>query len=370
MKALHFAVIFLSLVIVSTGVSSAFAQNLQCGRDQVIRAGECVDAFDDDEMPESPIIASTDRTSYSSGNTIVISGSVADVDPELKGDITLIVISPIDNTVVSVAQVSPDSNGGFSKSFLASPPKWANSGKYTITVTYGTDTRDVTFHFEKAAAPVTPTCEAGTSLVNGVCVEDGPEPPVDVPPPPPEPPVVTPDPVSDPEPVVPDPVVCGEGTELDENGICQVIQAEPEPTPEPADPQPGNQDNGCLIATAAYGTELAPQVQMLREIRDHTLYSTASGTSFMAGFNQVYYLFSPTIADWERQSPVFRDMVRTAITPMMASLGIMTLADSSESQVLGYGLSVIALNLGMYVAAPAGAVIGIRRYVKTRIQTR
>ena len=48
------------------------------------------------------------------------------------------------------------------------------------------------------------------------------------------------------------------GTEL-VNGVCQVI-AQPEP-----EPQGGG---GCLIATAAYGTELAPQVQFLREVRE------------------------------------------------------------------------------------------------------
>ena len=58
---------------------------------------------------------------------------------------------------------------------------------------------------------------------------------------------------------------------------------------------------GCLIATAAYGSEMAPQVQLLREIRDNQLMNTESGTAFMIGFNELYYTFSPTIADMERE---------------------------------------------------------------------
>lgn len=113
---------------------------------------------------------------------------------------------------------------------------------------------------------------------------------------------------------------------------------------------------------------MAPQVQFLREIRDNTLMSTASGSSFMAGFNQMYYSFSPAVADLERESPVFREVVRAAITPMLSTLSIMTHADpGSEEQVLGLGISVILLNLAMYVAAPALAVVGTRRYIKSRM---
>jgi len=50
---------------------------------------------------------------------------------------------------------------------------------------------------------------------------------------------------------------------------------------------------GCLIATATFGSELAPQVQQLRELRDNKLLQTNSGSAFMSGFNQFYYLFSP-----------------------------------------------------------------------------
>ena len=109
-------------------------------------------------------------------------------------------------------------------------------------------------------------------------------------------------------------------------------------------------------------SELAPQVQLLREIRDNTLLSTTSGASFMTGFNSLYYSFSPAIADLERESPMFREAVKLFITPMLSTLSIMTLADEgSESSVLGLGISVIALNLGMYIAAPAILIKKLRR---------
>ncbi len=84
---------------------------------------------------------------------------------------------------------------------------------------------------------------------------------------------------------------------------------------------------GCLIATAAFGSELSPQVQLLREIRDDSVLSTQSGTSFMMGFNQFYYSFSPTIADWERQNSVFKEIVRISITPLLTSLSILEHVD-------------------------------------------
>ena len=117
---------------------------------------------------------------------------------------------------------------------------------------------------------------------------------------------------------------------------------------------------GCLIATATYGSELAPQVQQLRELRDNQLLQTESGTAFMGTFNDVYYSFSPIIADYERENPTFKEVVKIAITPMINSLAIMENAES-ESEVLGLGLSVIALNLGMYIAAPAIVIVGIRK---------
>lgn len=118
---------------------------------------------------------------------------------------------------------------------------------------------------------------------------------------------------------------------------------------------------GCLIATAAYGSELAPQVQQLREIRDNSLLQTESGKSFMNSFNSFYYSFSPAIADYERENPIFKEIVKIAITPMLSTLSIMTLSDGSESGVLGLGISVIMLNIGLYFVAPTVAIHTIRK---------
>ncbi|MEM2160383.1 MAG: CFI-box-CTERM domain-containing protein, partial [Candidatus Nitrosotenuis sp.] len=117
----------------------------------------------------------------------------------------------------------------------------------------------------------------------------------------------------------------------------------------------------CAIATATFGTEMAPQVQMLREIRDNVLFGTGSGTAFMAGFNEFYYSFSPMVADWERQSPTFKELVRYTITPMLSTLSILNYVDiDSEQQMLGYGIGIILLNVGMYFVAPAIIIVKIK----------
>ena len=68
------------------------------------------------------------------------------------------------------------------------------------------------------------------------------------------------------------------------------------------------------------------------------------------------------IADYERENPLFKEAVKIAITPMISSLSLMENAES-ESEVLSFGISVIALNLGMYLAVPAIVLVGIRKSI-------
>ena len=105
---------------------------------------------------------------------------------------------------------------------------------------------------------------------------------------------------------------------------------------------------------------MAVEVQQLRELRDNQLLQTESGTQFMGMFNDVYYSFSPIIADMEREHPLFKDAVKIAITPMISTLSLMESAES-ESEVLSIGISVIVLNLGMYLAVPAVVIVVIKK---------
>jgi len=134
--------------------------------------------------------------------------------------------------------------------------------------------------------------------------------------------------------------------------------------PNEGDGLPGLESGGCLIATAAFGSELAPQVQFLREIRDNTVLQTESGSAFMTGFNQFYYSFSPIVADYERENPVFREAVKLTLTPLLTSLTLLQYADiDSESEMLGYGISIILLNVGMYFVAPAILIMSIKKRI-------
>jgi peptidyl-prolyl cis-trans isomerase B (cyclophilin B) len=64
----------------------------------------------------------------------------------------------------------------------------------------------------------------------------------------------------------------------------------------------------------------------------------------------------------ERENPIFKEMVKLAITPMISSLSILNNVDmDSEEEVLGYGISLILLNIGMYVGIPASIILGIRK---------
>jgi len=119
---------------------------------------------------------------------------------------------------------------------------------------------------------------------------------------------------------------------------------------------------GCLIATAAFGSELSPQVQLLREIRDGKVMTTQSGSVFMNGFNQFYYSFSPAIADYQRENPAFKEIVKSTLTPLLTSLTLLNYVDiDSEHEILGYGIGMILLNIGIYFIAPVVIITRIKK---------
>ena len=83
----------------------------------------------------------------------------------------------------------------------------------------------------------------------------------------------------------------------------------------------------------------------------------------MLAFNSFYYSFSPTIADWERQSPAFKETVKIVITPLITTLSVFDYVDiDSEEELVGYGIGVILLNFGMYLVIPALIITKISHF--------
>lgn len=244
------------------------------------------------------------------GEIVELNGQV---EEGLEGQPVAVEIKDSEGNVILIRTVTPDSDGKFVLKFKV--PSAAKSGEF-----------DIVANVEVDGQPITES-----QTVQSIKAE----------------PELIPEPEPKPEPTV----ECGEGTVM-KDGQCV-----PEKTQTSSE-----EGGGCLIATAAYGSELAPQVQFLREIRDNTLLQTQSGFAFMSGFNQFYYSFSPQIADWERQSPVFKEFVKVTITPMLSTLSIMQFADpESEISVTGYGLSIITLNLGLYFGIPIGTLLVIKK---------
>jgi hypothetical protein len=82
----------------------------------------------------------------------------------------------------------------------------------------------------------------------------------------------------------------------------------------------------------------------------------------MTGFNQLYYSFSPQIADLERENPMLKETVKLTLTPLLTSLTLLNYVDiDTESEMLGYGIGIIMLNIGMYFIAPAVLIAKIIR---------
>ena len=294
--------------------------------------------FANAQSTEFPLTVSTDYPGYAENSEIIISGQVKESSlSEYPTPITLMVVSP-DGNIVKIDQLNLNSNNEFSTTLVAGGPLWKAGGDYTVKVNYGAQKAETSFNYAGGSGSIT------------------------APPPPPEPTPV-------PEPVIEEPVPV-----IEEPEPIAIVEPEPEPEPEPqalcgegtvmkdgkcvAEQKEGG---GCLIATAAFGSEMAPQVQFLREIRDNTVMSTQSGATFMTGFNQFYYSFSPAVADYERENPVFKEAVKVTLTPMLTSLTLLNYVQvDTEEEMLGYGIGIILLNIGMYFVAPAAAIIAIK----------
>jgi len=108
----------------------------------------------------------------------------------------------------------------------------------------------------------------------------------------------------------------------------------------------------CLIATATYGSELAPEVQLLRNFRDNSILRTKAGSNFMVAFNAWYYSFSPYVAAYINTHLVERAVVKGVLYPM---IGILFLTSGLFSATSAYP-EIAALLSGLLASSLIGAL--------------
>ena len=108
--------------------------------------------------------------------------------------------------------------------------------------------------------------------------------------------------------------------------------------------QPGAAEGGgCLVATAAYGTELAVDVQALRELRDEVRLSGHAGSALVSALSAAYYSASPHVADLQREHPHFGDAVEAAaVAPIVKALRAAQLAGQGEPWAAAAALGLLA----------------------------
>lgn len=125
----------------------------------------------------------------------------------------------------------------------------------------------------------------------------------------------------------------------------------------------------CIIASAAYGSELAPEVQFLRGFRDQTVLSTFAGTQFMRVFNAFYYSFSPSVARLVGGDSMLAAMTRILIFPLLlclkiAASALFSLHGNPEAGVLAMGILTGCLTGIVYFLPPLVVTKTLRRRLR------
>jgi hypothetical protein len=96
--------------------------------------------------------------------------------------------------------------------------------------------------------------------------------------------------------------------------------------------------SSCFIATAAYGTPLAQELDVLRDFRDAYLLTNPVGEALV----ESYYSVSPPIADFIRESPGLRAVIRACLAPVVAATSVMVVTTFIHKMLL-LGSSLLLL---------------------------
>ncbi len=115
--------------------------------------------------------------------------------------------------------------------------------------------------------------------------------------------------------------------------------------------------SGCMIATAAYGSELAPDVAYMRYVRDELIGSSLLGSSLVTGFNAFYYSWSPALAEWIAGNALLMAVFRVLLLPLAGIVHVTALVFTATAHATG---QTDAASLFSFLAA---AIMTVTVYV-------
>ena len=151
------------------------------------------------------------------------------------------------------------------------------------------------------------------------------------------------------------------------NGTLRMIQSSLTPTPTPTPPP----RQGCIIASATYGSELAPEVLYMRHVRDDMIGSNEVGRMLVEGWNAFYYSWSPPIAEWVINSKPLQIAFRILLLPLVAIVhctayvyAILMPIGLASASVVGF-LFAGTLSTIVYIMTP---VLTLRTAYKRRVR--
>jgi hypothetical protein len=122
---------------------------------------------------------------------------------------------------------------------------------------------------------------------------------------------------------------------------AQCVEVPPFPRPSPGD---GGGVRFCFIATAAYGTPLAEEIQILREFRDEYLLTSSVGQALV----DLYYRVSPPIAEFITEHPSLKPIVRAGLLPAVAVSTVAVNTTSTEKTAIVDLLVLVSVALAIW----------------------
>lgn len=145
-------------------------------------------------------------------------------------------------------------------------------------------------------------------------------------------------------------------------GTIKLVQTEIT-TPSPTTPTPPP-PSGCIIVTATYGSEMAPEVTYMRQVRDEMIASNRIGEALVAHWNTFYYSWSPPIAHMISTHKELQHISQVLILPL---IGVIHGTASIYSNIVYLNSSIASIVAFLFASISSTKIYIITPFYAVRI---